>query len=148
MDFICKFEMHPFTQVGCIVSICGTQAIEDSQHIRPRNPATPLCCLQRPGAPFRRSVRDLPGNHRCDNRDPPLYRGFAVRCEIRPPPLTTEYYWLQLPYGPYRKNIRPAPWQTVWSTAYPFAPRSAAALFLRCILPGRPPLLPTTQRIP
>ena len=27
MDFICKFEMHPFTQVGCIVSICGTQAI-------------------------------------------------------------------------------------------------------------------------
>lgn len=27
MDFICKFEMHPFTQVGCIVSIYGTQAI-------------------------------------------------------------------------------------------------------------------------
>ena len=26
MDFICKFEMHPFTQVGCIVSIYGTQA--------------------------------------------------------------------------------------------------------------------------
>ena len=25
-NFICKFEMHPFTQVGCIVSIYGTQA--------------------------------------------------------------------------------------------------------------------------
>ena len=24
-NFICKFEMHPFTQVGCIVSIYGTQ---------------------------------------------------------------------------------------------------------------------------
>ena len=37
MDFICKFEMHPFTQVGCIVSICGTQASWDtpgrSRHI-------------------------------------------------------------------------------------------------------------------
>lgn len=26
MDFVWKFEMHPFTQVGCIVSIYGTQA--------------------------------------------------------------------------------------------------------------------------
>ena len=26
MEFICKFEMHPITQLGCIVSIYGTQA--------------------------------------------------------------------------------------------------------------------------
>ena len=25
-NFICKFEMHPFMQFGCIVSIYGTQA--------------------------------------------------------------------------------------------------------------------------
>ena len=31
MNFICKFEMHPFTQFGCIVSIYGTQASTDTR---------------------------------------------------------------------------------------------------------------------
>ena len=56
-------------QKRCLECAASSPTIGDSQHIRPRNPATPLCCLQRPGAPFRRSVRDLPGNYRCDNRD-------------------------------------------------------------------------------
>lgn len=29
--FICKFEMHPITQFGCIVSIYGTQARRNSR---------------------------------------------------------------------------------------------------------------------
>ena len=31
MNFIYKFEMHPFTQVGCIVSIYGTQARSENR---------------------------------------------------------------------------------------------------------------------
>lgn len=31
MNFICKFEMHPITQFGCIVSIYGTQASTDTR---------------------------------------------------------------------------------------------------------------------
>ena len=82
MEFICKFEMHPITQLGCIVSIYGTQASwgnpERSHHIGWdllygwKTPAWRLRpVLPQPGLPAARAPADIAALFQFETARPP-----------------------------------------------------------------------------
>ena len=66
MEFICKFEMHPITQLGCIVSIYGTQATPNKMyHQKIGEHSKQHSYHPRQNRPDQQTVLSSPSSHNC-----------------------------------------------------------------------------------